>query len=213
MVDSELTGRRLLFACTLGGTLQLATKECHINTQSTQRDAVRRSLLLGGLAFVATVILDQFSKWIILETLGPGGTRDVVEIIPGVLRFNFVRNTGSAFGLFQGNSEILKVLAIVAVVGLFVYYVRSATRDWLASLALGLQLGGALGNIIDRFRHGYVVDFIDLPRFPTFNVADSAITVGVVLLMYALLFRDNQASVGNERQARAEQPHVAGDDA
>lgn len=174
---------------------------------------MRLSLLLGALAFATTLSLDQLSKWIVLETLGPGGSRDVVEIIPGVLRFHFVRNTGSAFGLFQGNSEILKVLAIMAVIGLFVYYVRSASRDWMVSLALGLQLGGAFGNIVDRFRHAYVVDFIDFPRFPTFNIADSAITVGVVLLMYAMLFRDGQTRDTGERQARTDQPYVAGDDA
>jgi signal peptidase II len=171
------------------------------------------SLLVGALAFTATIVLDQVSKWLVLDTLGPNGTRDVIEIIPGLLQLNFVRNTGSAFGMFQGNSDILKVFALVAVVGLFVYYVRTASRDWIVSLALGLQLGGALGNIIDRFRHGYVVDFIDLPRFPTFNVADSAITVGVVLLMYALLFRDSHMSDADERQHRADQPRVAGDDA
>lgn len=192
---------------------QFDIKECHINTEPTPSFAARRSLLIGGVAFACTLILDQITKWIVLETLGPDASRDKVEIIPGLLDFNFVRNTGSAFGMFQGNSEILKVLAIVAVIALFVYYVRTASRDWIVSLALGLQLGGALGNIIDRFMHGYVVDFIDVRRFPTFNVADSAITVGVVLLMYALLFRDNQSHDAREATHLAEQPRVAGDDA
>jgi signal peptidase II len=102
-----------------------------------------------------------------------------------------VRNTGSAFGLFQGSSEIIKVLALGAVVVLALYYARAAARDWVLALALGLQVGGAAGNIIDRFRHGYVVDFIDVSRWPTFNVADSAITVGVGLLIFSLLFRDH----------------------
>ena len=192
---------------------QIIAKECHINSQSTQSVGSRFSLLIGALAFILILICDQISKWIVLETIGPDGSRDAVQIIPGVLQFRFVRNTGSAFGLFQGNSDILKVLAMVAVVGLFVYYVRTATRDWMVSLALGLQLGGALGNIIDRFRHGYVVDFIDFPRFPTFNVADSAITIGVVLLMYAMLFRDTQVAGMNDRQAPSDQAQVAGDDA
>ena len=170
-------------------------------------------MLIGAVAFTTTLILDQLSKWIVLETIGPDGSRDAVEIIPGVLQFKFVRNTGSAFGMFQGNSDILKVLAIVAVVGLFVYYARTASRDWMVSLALGLQLGGAMGNIIDRFRHGYVVDFVDFPRFPTFNIADSGITVGVVLLMYAILFRDSHTDNSPDRQRHTDQPHVARDDA
>jgi signal peptidase II len=162
---------------------------------------------------LATLLLDQLSKWVILETIGPDAARDVIAIVPGVLRLHFVRNTGSAFGLFQGNSDILKLLAIFAVVGLLVYYIRTASRDWLVALAVGLQLGGALGNITDRFRHGYVVDFIDFPRFPTFNVADSAITIGVILLMYALLFRDSQTEGATKRQHLTDQPHTAGDDA
>ncbi|MEX1159169.1 MAG: signal peptidase II [Thermomicrobiales bacterium] len=170
-------------------------------------------MTIGGFALVLTLMFDQLSKWIVFETLGPDGSRDVVEIIPGLLQLTFVRNTGSAFGLFQGNSEILKVLAIGAVVALLVYYVRSAARDWALSLALGLQLGGALGNIIDRFIHGYVVDFIDVPRFPTFNVADSAITVGVVLLMWSLLFRDNRAAQEDSQNQRTDQASVVGDDA
>ncbi|HYI17043.1 MAG TPA: signal peptidase II [Thermomicrobiales bacterium] len=192
---------------------QIVTEECHINGKPTQSAAARFSLLIGAVAFTTTLLLDQLSKRIVLETIGPDGSRDAVEIIPGVLQFRFVRNTGSAFGMFQGNSDILKVLAIVAVVGLFVYYARTASRDWIISLALGLQLGGALGNIVDRFRHGYVVDFIDFPRFPTFNVADSAITVGVILLMYAMLFRDSQLHDTPDRQRPSEQPHIAGDDA
>ncbi len=160
-----------------------------------------------------TLTLDQLSKWIILETLGPNGSRDIIEIIPGVLNFNFVRNTGSAFGLFQGNSDILKILAIVAVVGLFVFYLRTASRDWVVSLALGLQLGGALGNIVDRFLHGYVVDFIDVRDFPTFNIADSAITVGVTFLLYALLFRDEGSVETQPAIQTADQPHAVGDDA
>jgi len=174
---------------------------------------MRASLALGALAFGLAVVLDQISKWIVLETIGPDGSRDVVTIIPSVLQFKFVRNTGSAFGMFQGNSDILKVLAIVAVVGLFGYYVRSARHDWIVSLALGLQVGGALGNIIDRFRHGYVVDFIDFPRFPTFNIADSAITVGVFLLMYAVLFRDPQTREPVVQAPVVEARQPAGDDA
>ncbi len=136
-----------------GQHVRFDAKECHTIRQSTQSVVARYSLAVGALAIIVTLLLDQLSKWIVLETLGPNGTRDVVTIIPGLLQFNFVRNTGSAFGLFQGNSEILKVLAIVAVVALLVFYVRSAARDWMLSLALGLQLGGALGNIFDRFMH------------------------------------------------------------
>jgi signal peptidase II len=151
------------------------------------------------VAAALVLALDQLTKWIVLREFGPDGTRDLLTVIPGVLQVIYVRNTGSAFGLFQNASGLLTVAAIVAVCLLLVYFVRAAARDWVLALALGLQLGGAFGNIIDRFRHGHVVDWIDVPRWPTFNIADSAITVGVILLIYALLFRD---TAGGTREAR-----------
>jgi signal peptidase II len=147
---------------------------------------------MGIILCVVVVVfaLDQITKEIMVRQIGPDASRSTIEIIPGVLDFRFVRNTGSAFGLFQGQSAIISVLAIGAISFLALYYLRHGRNDWLVALAIGLQIGGAIGNVVDRFRYGYVVDFIDVPRFPTFNVADSAITVGVALLMYALLFRD-----------------------
>jgi signal peptidase II len=151
-------------------------------------------LLLGSICAVAVVIIDQISKWVVIRELGPDAGRGVVIVIPGVLRLFWVRNTGSAFGLFQGGSDILKYLALAGILVLAGYYLRAAREDWIIALALGLLVGGAVGNLVDRFRHGYVVDWIDLARWPTFNLADSAITVGVVLLMYAMLFRSQSAA-------------------
>lgn len=167
-------------------------KECSINQPVSQGGShnTARAAAFAIIAAVAVLGLDLLSKRIVLDRLGPDGDHDVVTIVPGVLRLIFVRNTGSAFGLFQGSSEVIKVLAVVAVVILGLYYARAATRDPLLAVALGLQVGGAIGNIIDRFRFGYVIDWIDLPRFPTFNLADTGITIGIVLLIYCLLFRD-----------------------
>lgn len=171
-------------------------------------DARHGTLVIVTLIVAATLALDQLTKEIIVREIGPESSRHVIEVIPGVLDFAFVRNTGSAFGLFQGQSSILTVLALVAIAFLATYYFRRARHDILVALALGLQLGGAIGNVIDRMRYGYVVDFIDFPWWPSFNVADSAITVGVILLMYALLFRDlERPETGNERQL-----HSAGED-
>lgn len=147
------------------------------------------------ISIVAAVfLLDQVTKEIMVRQIGPDADRSKIEVIPGLLDFRFVRNTGSAFGLFQGQSAIISVLAIGAISFLALYYLRHGRNDWLIAVAIGLQIGGAIGNVVDRFRYGYVVDFVDFPRFPTFNVADSAITVGVTLLMYALLFRDFQGA-------------------
>lgn len=152
--------------------------------------SIARTTAFAAAAAAIVLVLDLASKRVVLDRLGPDGDHDYVTVIPGVLRLIYVRNTGSAFGLFQGSSEILKVLAVAAVVILGVYYARAAARDVLLAVALGLQVGGAFGNIIDRFRYGYVIDWIDFPRFPTFNLADTGITIGVVLLIYCLLFRD-----------------------
>lgn len=163
---------------------------------------------LVALVVVVVVAADQLTKEVMIREIGPDSGRRVIEIIPGVLDFRFVRNTGSAFGLFQGYSNVLTVLALGAIAFLAIYYFRQARNDVLVAVALGLQLGGAVGNVIDRFRHGYVVDFIDFPRFPTFNLADSAITIGVALLMFALLFRDvDRVESGKERRL-----HSAGED-
>ncbi len=141
------------------------------------------------VASVAALVLliDQISKALVLAHLGPGDPVREIVLIPGVLRLFYVENTGAAFGLFQGKNPLLAVLALVVVVILAVWF-RALVASWLGAVALGLQLGGALGNLIDRFRHGFVVDFIDFSFWPTFNIADSAITVGVLLLIGLLVW-------------------------
>lgn len=171
----------------------------------TKRQHFRASLpalVAGG----AALVLDQFSKAAVLRELGPGGDHGPITVIPNVLWIVFGTNTGSAFGLFQGSSQLLKIVAILAVAVLTLYYLRAAKDDPVVSVALGLQVGGALGNIIDRFRLGYVVDWIHVPRWPTFNFADSAITVGVALLMYALIFREPRRLAAQEREQAAGEP-------
>ena len=135
---------------------------------------------------IATVVLDQISKAWILSTLGvePGAS----QAVAGPLYLTLVHNHGMSFGLFRG-SEIsrwlLTLFSAAVVIGLSVW-ARKATKPLMA-VGLGLIIGGAFGNnLIDRVRLGYVIDFIDVPRlhFPwVFNVADSAINVGVALLL------------------------------
>lgn len=141
------------------------------------------------VASVAAVVLlvDQVSKELVIQYLGPGGTSSEIVLIPGILRFFYVENTGAAFGLFQGRNPFLALMAVAVVILLIVWF-RGLVASWPGAIALGLQLGGALGNLVDRFRHGFVVDFIDFSFWPTFNVADSAITVGVLLLIGLLVW-------------------------
>jgi signal peptidase II len=149
-----------------------------------------RNFVLVALVMGLVLVVDQLTKAFILDRLGPNGDRIQIKIIPGFLRLIYVENTGAAFGMFQGRSPVLTVLALVVIAFLIVYFRHSIARSVWLSIALGLQLGGALGNVVDRFRHGFVVDFINVPKWPTFNVADSAITVGVIMLGFYLLTRD-----------------------
>jgi signal peptidase II len=139
------------------------------------------------LIVVGVVVLDQVTKTWAVRELADGP----VEVAGSDVAFRLSRNSGGAFSLFQGFTPLLAVLAIVLAVVLVRALHR--TRDPLVLVALALILGGALGNLIDRlarspgFLRGEVVDFVDVGRFPVFNVADSAITIGAVLLFVAVL--------------------------
>jgi signal peptidase II len=166
----------------------------------------QKTFVIALLTLLATVGADQLTKAWIWETVGPEGLRRVIDVMPG-LKFIFVRNTGSAFGLFQGQSSILTVLTFVAIGFLGAFFDRNARQDPIVSLAVGLLIGGAIGNLIDRIRLGYVIDWIKVPHWPTFNIADSAITVGVTVLIISMLFRD----LGDDRrdEGRTERGAIA----
>ncbi len=143
-------------------------------------------LFVFTAAFI--VVTDQLSKhWI----LNHPGEQPFFQA--GILRFIIVENTGSSFGLFQDQNAVLKIVAMVGAVLIVtiasMISLRYPTLDgWTTKLPLGLLLGGTLGNLIDRLTRGYVTDFIDVGFWPTFNIADSAMVVGVILLVCFILF-------------------------
>ena len=128
-------------------------------------------------------MLDQLAKAWIVANIAPG---QVVDVVGSWVRLIFSRNNGALFGLF-GSSATLFGIGSLAVLVLIVWYHARAPRSLLLSIALGLLLGGALGNLVDRLRIGYVVDFVDIGmgtlRFFTFNVGDSAISTAILLLL------------------------------
>jgi signal peptidase II len=142
----------------------------------------RRLLLQAGLIAAGVVVLDQISKAIATSEIERGSAVDVV----GPLRFTLNHNDGIAFGLAGGGGVLVIGLSMIALAGLGAFVASAPDRRgiWLAS---GLIFGGAVGNLIDRVRLGHVVDFILLPNWPAFNLADCAITVGVVLLAWCLI--------------------------
>ena len=137
---------------------------------------------------VLTLALDQLSKRWIVSNLLPN--QSLFEDAP--VRITYVTNTGTAFGLFQGSSYVFVLIALAVIVLILLYFHVLASDSVLFRIALGLQLGGAVGNLVDRVRYGHVVDFIDLRFWPVFNIADSAIVVGVILLGYLMLFNPGQ---------------------
>jgi len=141
-------------------------------------------MLLYFVAF-GLVILDQCSKFFILQDLVFGQS---IPLIPKVLYLTLIQNTGIAFGLFQNNPGLLTGIITGCVILLLIYSIRLRSAHKLEQWTFGLILGGALGNLIDRFRFGWVVDFIDLRVWPVFNIADSGITIGVILLAWKVLF-------------------------
>lgn len=156
-------------------------------------------LAVTAYAFALIVIVvDQITKaWMIDMDLREIGQ---IAVWPGVFNFTWVENTGVSFGLFGGGAARwgLTVFSI-GVSGVLAWWATKSDRRLLIT-AIGLIMGGALGNVIDRIRFGYVVDFLDFSRtgfFPwVFNVADSAITVGVALLILDSLLSDRPAEVG-----------------
>ncbi len=132
------------------------------------------------------LILDQWTKAIVRANIPFGGQWMPLEWLAPYFRFVHWKNTGAAFGLFQGGGLIFGILAVVVARFIIVYYRSIPEDEKLMRIALSMQLGGALGNLIDRIRFGPVTDFISVGTFPVFNIADSCITVGVGLLILAL---------------------------
>jgi signal peptidase II len=156
-----------------------------------ERPPRTRSFPIRGLLFLAlavvVVLLDQSTKRLAEDRLERTGIRSVpLPFVGDLLRFTYVENRGAAFGLLQDQTAFFVLVGII-VIGVIAASYRYLPRSgFLLHLALGLQLGGAVGNLIDRVRQGYVVDFVDFGYhsnwWPVFNVADSAIVVGVALL-------------------------------
>jgi signal peptidase II len=161
----------------------LTTEPDRVDHHRDRRTGVRRLSVAAAVAG-AVVLVDQLTKWWALNRLSSGP----IHVI-GTLDFELARNTGASFSLFQGKAFVLVPVAVILVVVLGVVAWRAPTAG--RSAILGLILGGALGNLCDRFfrgDHGAVVDFIALHFWPTFNVADSCIVIGCVLLVISLLW-------------------------
>ncbi len=151
-----------------------------------------------GIA-VVVVMLDQFAKLAVVAALGPGRARHDVDLLGSLLRFEYVENRGAAFGVLRGQSALLLWFALGVLAGLVLFYRRLVTASPAVALGVGLVGGGAVGNLIDRIRFGYVVDFVAVGPWPRFNVADSAITIGVAILAAVVVRNDTDRTRPSRR--------------
>jgi len=167
---------------------------------------VKDYLVLIGVAGVI-IALDQWTKWLVRENIAfgsqwlPAGW----EWLSPYARIVHWYNSGAAFGMFQNGNLVFTILAFIVIGAIIYYYPQVEANDWTLKLAMGLQLAGAAGNLIDRLMMGKVTDFISVGVFPVFNVADASISIGVVVLLLGVWIKERQekarAAVSDETPA------------
>lgn len=139
---------------------------------------------------VCAIAADQFTKWLVTSRLALGSSVEVA----GPLKISHVQNPGIAFGLFQQATSIVIVLTSAVVLWMIFFFARSGARHPLLPAALGLVIGGSVSNLFDRVVYGHVTDFVDVSHWPSFNLADSFIVLGVATLVFFLIAPDRYLS-------------------
>lgn len=162
----------------------------------TRLNMTQRFLWLGSI-ILTVVLLDQLTKNWIVDWIGPGRRTSRVEMLGSFFAFEYLENRGAAFGMFQQGTTVFALISVVVIIIGTVMMIRFAREDMLLAASVALVMGGAIGNAIDRFTRGFVVDFIAVGRFWKFNVADSAVTIGVIMT-FLLLWRSDNARQSEE---------------
>jgi signal peptidase II len=155
------------------------------------------------------IVLDQFTKYLVRSNL------DYLEMWspwPWLMPYARIwhwHNAGASFGMFQGLSTLFAILAVVVSIGIIYFFPRVPRDDWTMRLALALELGGAVGNLIDRLQFGNVTDYVSVGRFAVFNVADASISIGVVIMVAGVWMKERKPKdqPGNGEHSLPEEPH------
>ena len=168
-------------------TEAVAEESVDVAEETSSFSAWRADLLLAALILVVFII-DQMTKSWVRASLIEGASRPS----EGFLRITHISNTGSAFGLFPNQTMFLLIASLVGIAVLLIFFRKQAGQGFMVRTSLGLQLGGAAGNLVDRITMGKVTDFIDVGAWPVFNLADASIVTGIVILAW-LLFRSPKA--------------------
>jgi len=145
---------------------------------------IRRITVIVTILFTGTIVtLDQILKKLVEASLS---VSESIPIVRNILHITYIRNTGILFGMFKGYNFLLIFISALAILGI-IFYMFFGSRNLYRHICLVLILSGAIGNLIDRFLRGYIVDFIDIRIWPVFNLADTAITIGIILLGISLI--------------------------
>jgi signal peptidase II len=148
------------------------------------------AFLLGIAGFI--VLVDQLTKYLVRTQLPFAGSWSAFVWLEPYIRIVHWQNTGAAFGMLQGFGFIFAILAVIVSIAILYYFPRVPSNEWAMRLAMAMQLGGAVGNLIDRITVGTVTDFVSVGTFAVFNVADACISVGTVILILAVWDSDRR---------------------
>jgi signal peptidase II len=166
-----------------------------------------------GIFIIAGMIiaLDQWTKWLVRTNIPAGQSwlPDSLLWLSPYARIVHWYNRGAAFGIFQEGSMVFTVLAFVVSAAIIYYYPQVSRQDWPLRLAMSMQLGGAIGNLIDRLTIGHVTDFISVGTFPVFNIADSSISVGCLILLLGVWWQERNSKKEKVQAPASDQPSEA----
>jgi len=166
-----------------------------------------------GIFTIATVIiaLDQWTKWLVRTNIPEGQSwlPDSLLWLSPYARIVHWYNKGAAFGIFQEGSMVFTVLAFIVSAAIIYYYPQVSKKDWPLRLAMSMQLGGAIGNLIDRLTIGHVTEFLSVGTFPVFNIADASISVGCVVLLLGVWWQERLAKKEKAQAAPSDPPSEA----
>jgi signal peptidase II len=163
------------------------------------------------LFLVAGIIIffDQWTKTLVRTSLPPSGVWAPWHWLLPYARVVHWQNTGAAFGMLQGMNLLFSILAVIVSIAIIYYFPQVSRQDWLIRLALGIMLGGAIGNLIDRIQYGAVTDFISVGGFAVFNIADASVTVGTILLIIGMYWHEKRLESEKRQEITGEPAPVS----
>lgn len=156
-------------------------------------------MILWAVIAVLIIIADQVAKYLVVQNIG---AYDIVSVIPKVLEFVYVKNTGAAFSILDNMTWLLGLISVVFCVLAVIFVMKKQPKDKMLMLSISMLFGGAMGNGIDRIFRGFVVDFIETAfiDFPVFNIADVAITGGAIILIIYIIKKDAEEMKNKEKK-------------